>query len=84
MTDEERIAANKAAIEAMKNAKANMGTAIDRIVQLERALGEAISGLRQAKDYISSNVYAYKLDNQNQQTVHARIDAQIASISKVL
>jgi phage-related tail protein len=84
MTDEERAAANKAAVDAMKNAKANMGIALERIAALESALGSALSALRQAKDDISPRVYAYKADNQNQQTVHARIDAQIASLSKVL
>lgn len=82
--NEEQIAAQKAAIEAMKNAKSNMGVALDRISQLERALADAISALRQAKEDISPKVYAYKPDNQSQRTVHERIDTQIASVSKVL
>lgn len=82
--DEEQIARDKAAIEAMKNAKANMTTALDRIGLLERTLGSAIAALSRAKDDISPKVYCYKLDNQNQRTVHSRIDSEITEFRKVL
>lgn len=81
---EEAVARDKAAIEAMKNAKSNMGIALDRIAYLERKLASAISALKQAKEDISPKVYCYKSDNERQQTVHARIDRQIADANEAL
>ena len=85
MTDktEEQVAKDKAAVEAMRNAKANMDTTLKRIETLENALGRAINDLKRAKQDISPNVYCYPADN-NRQTVHSRIDAEIALLVKVL
>lgn len=85
MTDktEEQIAKDKAAVDAMKNAKANMDATLSRVSALENALGRAINDLRRAKQDISPNVYCYPSDN-NRTTVHSRIDAEIALLAKVL
>lgn len=82
--NDEQIARDKAAIEAMKNAKSNMAVALDRIALLERTLTSAISYLKFAKGDISPSVYCYPSENQRQRTVHARIEDQIASLEKVL
>ena len=81
---EQQAAAQKAAIEAMKNAKSNMAVALDRISLLERTLTSAIGALRQAKDDVSPKVYCYPLDGQRHRTVHERIDSFIAEASKAL
>jgi hypothetical protein len=81
---EEKIARDKAAIDAMKNAKVNMGAALDRVAVLERTLSSAISSLRQAEENISPKVYCYQTDGQKNRTVHESIEAQIAEYSKVL
>ena len=81
---EEQVAKDKAAVEAMRNAKANMDTALGRIAGLENALSRAIEDLKRAKRDISPGVYCYPDGGRNQQTVHARIDAEIASHAKVL
>lgn len=80
--DEQKVARDKEAIDAMKNAKANMATAISRIEALEKALSDAVSYLRQAKGDISAAVYCYPSDRAR--TVHQRIDDQIALLGKVL
>lgn len=61
MTDktEEQIAREKAAIEAMKNAKANMAVALDRVATLERALDNAIAVLRWTKSHVGPSAYIY-------------------------
>lgn len=76
MTDksEEQIAKEKASVEAMKNAKANMDAALSRIATLEQAVEHALTGIKAAKQYIPNNVYVYAGSNQQQQSVHARID----------
>jgi hypothetical protein len=83
-TPEDKAARDKAAIEAMRNAKSNMSSALDRVSILERALSDAISALRTAKEDISPKVYTYPFSSSERQTVHARIDASIANLSKVL
>lgn len=80
---EEQAALDKAAVDAMKNAKSNMATVLSRVETLERALTYAISALRAAKDDISPRVYCYHTGG-SQQSVHSRIDASIAEASKVL
>ena len=86
MTDktEEQIAKDKAAVEAMRNAKSNMDAALTRIATLENALGRAISDLKRAKHDISPSVYCYPNGGSTAQTIHARIDAEIAAHVKVL
>lgn len=80
---EEQIAKDKAAVLAMKNAQSNMGAALNRIEDLERALRGASSAIGQLKGYISPSVYTYP-SNGNSQTCHAAADSAIAHIAKAL
>lgn len=84
MTDktEEKIAQERAAVEAMRNAKSNMTAALDRIATLERALDRAKISLSLCKGYVGPNVYIWT-DN-NRQTCHSEIEAAVADIAKVL
>ncbi len=83
-TPEDKAARDKLAIEAMRNAKSNMASALDRVTVLERGLADAISALRLAKEDISPKVYTYPFNGSERQTVHDRIDKSIANLSKVL
>lgn len=80
---EEQIARDKSAVDAMRNAKSNMDAALARITDLERSLAYSVTYLSAAKGYISSNVYCY-LTGGTQQSVHQRIDAEIAQLRKTL
>lgn len=84
MTDatEEKIARDKAAVDAMRNAKSNMDAALARISALESALQNARDHLLQSKGYIAAGVYTYP--GQSQSTVHDRIDGYIAAANKAL
>jgi len=77
---EEKIARDKAAVDAMRNAKSNMDAALARISTLETALAYARDNLSRVKGYISPNVYTYGA----QGTVHAAIDDMIAHAAKAL
>lgn len=70
---EEQIAKERASVEAMRNAKANMDAALSRISTLETALTSCVKALRETKGFISPNVYTYPVQNQTT-SVHARID----------
>ena len=85
MTDktEEQVAKDRAAIEAMRNAKANMDTALSRIDSLERALDGARSNISRLKTYISPGVYTYPTGSANI-TCHVAADEMMAAITKVL
>lgn len=74
---DEQVAKEREAVEAMRNAKANMAASLDRITTLETALKTAIHNLGRARNYISPTVYTYP-SNKNE-TVHAEIDQWIAS-----
>ena len=74
---EEQVAKEREAVEAMRNAKANMTSALDRISTLESALRSAIDGLLRARGYVSPTVYTYPSDKR--ETVHAELDRYIAS-----
>jgi hypothetical protein len=75
---EEQIAKEREAVEAMRNAKANMSAALDRIATLESALKLTIANLSQARTYISPSVYIYPIPGSNV-TVHTQIDQWIAA-----
>ena len=79
---EEQIAKEKAAVEAMRNARANMDAALSRIVTLESALSAARDDLTRTKQYIGAGAYTY--GDNNRQTVHAYIDTMIVRASKAL
>jgi hypothetical protein len=80
---DEQIAKEREAVEAMRNAKANMAAALDRIATLEGALKATIDSLGRARSYVSPSVYTYPIGSANQ-TVHAQIDQWIASAQSKL
>lgn len=80
---EEQIAKEKAAVEAMRNAKANMDAALARITDLERSLAYALDCLKGSKNYISASVYSYPV-NSTAKSIHALIDDQIAQARRPL
>lgn len=80
---EEQIAREKAAVDAMRNARANMDASIHRIDTLEVALRRAVEGLRKVKGYVSPAVYAYPL-NGKAITCHDEIDEHIARAQMAL
>lgn len=77
---DEQIAKEKAAIDAMKNAKANMDTALARIADLEYALGKAISEIKRFKGYVPASAYLYG----GQKTLHSEMDETVALLGKRL
>ena len=81
---EEQINREREAVEAMRNAKANMTAALDRIATLENALKETIANLGRAKGYISASVYSYPISNKGVETVHSQIDRWIAGANAKL
>lgn len=83
MTDEERAAANKAAVDAMKNAKANMGTVLERVDTLERALRVAGQNIASLKSYVAPGAYTYPISGNSKKAVDLFDDA-VAAINKVL
>lgn len=80
---EEQIAKERAAVEAMKNAKSNMDAALSRIDTLERAINYALDRMKANKQYVSGNVYTYFHSGQ-QKSVHTEMDEQIAHIRKLV
>lgn len=85
MTDrtEEQIARDKAAVDAMKNAKSNMDSALSRIAALESALMAARDDLGRVKAFIGAGAYAYP-DGNNRQSVHDYIGTMVARATKAL
>jgi hypothetical protein len=85
MTDktEEKIAQERAAVEAMRNAKSNMAATLARIETLERALESAKQSIARLKGYIAPCVYTYPVSG-NSRTCTSEADDAIAAISKVL
>lgn len=77
---EEQIAKTKAAIDAMRNAQKNMGTALSRIDELESALKTASNTISRLKGFISPNVYQYG----GSETCVKEADKAISAIAKVL
>jgi len=80
---EEQIARDKAAVDAMRNAKSNMDAALARIATLESALTSARGDLGRAKAFIGQGAYAYP-DGSNRVSVHDYIDSMIARATKAL
>ena len=80
---EEQIAADKAALDAMRNARAHMDTALNRVATLERALIDAREALRGAKKFISDEVYRYPVGSERQ-SCHAWIDEAVCRATKAL
>jgi hypothetical protein len=82
---EEQIAKEREAIDAMRNAKANMTTALDRIATLERGLQDAVSALARAKTYVGPSCYVYYTQGgPTNVSCHADIDKSIATARQKL
>ena len=84
MTDatEEKIARDKAAVDAMRNAKSNMDAALARIATLEAGLERARANLTRTKDYIGRGAYTYP--GNVSRLVHDAIDEMAAEAAKAL
>jgi hypothetical protein len=80
---EEQIARDRAAVEAMRNAKSNMGAALDRIDTLERALRLASGNISSLKSYIAPGAYTYPVQGNSRKCTDIADDA-MAAIAKVL
>jgi multidrug resistance efflux pump len=77
---EEQIAKERAAVESMRNAKANMDAALSRISSLEGTLRSARSNIESFKRYVPSGVYPFK----SEKSVHNFMDEAIAAITKAI
>lgn len=80
---EDQIARERASVEAMRNAKANMTTVLDRVATLERALDSAKGTIATLKGYIAPGVYTYPVSGSSRKCTDIADDA-IAAIAKVL
>lgn len=80
---EEQIAKERAAVLAMKNAQANMGSALDRIATLEGALRSASSTISTLKAFIAPGTYAYPVSGNSRKCTDYADDG-MAAIAKVL
>lgn len=81
--NEATIAAERASVEAMKNAKSNMTNVLARVETLERSLSSAMSTISTLKGYIAPNVYTYPVSGSSKKCTEIA-DAAIADIAKVL
>ncbi len=81
---EEQIARERAAVDAMKNAKASMTGALERIATLESALDDARRSISSLKGYIAPTVYQYSNGSSAPVLCTVAADNAIAAIAKVL
>ena len=77
---EERIAREKAMVDAMKNAKSNMEAALRRIETLELALRRASNSIARFKEFVPKSAYFYG----GQKTLHDEMNAEIANATAAL
>lgn len=77
---DEQIAKERAAVEAMKNARANMDASLNRIRTLEQKLQEALSSLRYYKTFVPAAAYSY----EGKKKLHDIMDECAADIMRVL
>lgn len=80
---DDQIARERASVEAMKNAKANMATVLDRVETLERALKTASSTMSTLKGFIAPGAYTYPVSGNSRKCIDLADDG-IAAIAKVL
>lgn len=80
---DEKIAQERAAVEAMRHAKSNMTATLDRIGTLERALRDAASTMSSLKSYIAPQAYVYPVSGNSRKCTEIADDA-MAAIAKVL
>ena len=76
---EEQIAKEREAVEAMKNAKANMDKALARIETLTVALKFAYSDMATVKKWIAPDTYSY----YSQKSRHNEIDEMLLKMQRV-
>jgi hypothetical protein len=82
---EEQISRERAAVEAMKGAKSNMATVLERIVSLERALDNARDALSRIKPFIAPGTYQYASGSTGNNIKCAdAVDNAVAAITKEL
>lgn len=82
MTDktDEQVAKEKAAVDAMRNARGNMATVLDRVGSLEGALRDAVTQLEAAAKHMPIDAYRY----ESRQTLKEFYNEQAAKARKVL
>lgn len=80
---DDQIARERASVDAMRNAKANMATVLDRVATLEQALKSASSTIGALKGYIAPGAYTYPHNNSARKCTEIADDG-IAAIAKVL
>lgn len=80
---EEQIARERASVDAMKNAKANMASVLDRISTLERALSMASMRIGTLKSFIAPGAYVYPSNSTPKKCLDVA-DEALAEIAKVL
>lgn len=80
---EEQIERERAAVEAMRNAKANMTASLDRIATLETALKAAKTHILALKGHVGPGSYTYPTDSSRVRCVDYA-DNAVAGINKVL
>ena len=77
---EEQIAKEREAVEAMKNAKANMDKALSRIETLTGVLKNAYSDMASVKKWVPADSYSYNAQKSRQ----SEIDEMLLKIQRVL
>lgn len=80
---DDQIARERASVEAMKNAKANMATVLARVETLERALDCAKGTMSTLKGFIAPSAYTYPVSGNSRKCTDLADDG-IAAIAKVL
>lgn len=80
---DDQIARERASVEAMKNAKANMATVLDRVETLERALESAKGTMSVLKGFIAPSAYTCPVGGNSRKCTDIADDG-IAAIAKVL
>jgi hypothetical protein len=80
---EDQIARERASVDAMRNAKANMTTVLARVETLEQALSSAKGTIGALKGFIAPGAYTYPISGNSRKCTDIADDA-IAAIAKVL
>lgn len=77
---EEQIAKERAAVEAMRNARSNMDAALSRIGTLERQLADDRRSIEYYKTFVPKSAYAFR----GEKTLHDIMDEKVFEITKIL
>lgn len=81
---EEQVAKEKAAVDSLRNVRANMATAFERIETLERALRTAIDHMNEHLKWVSPSVYGFEGGSGNGKSCQSIIRDHIAAAAKVV